>query len=66
MKLKLLGLEWGAAYEEAQPVQITHGQAEVVVYVTEKGDLCVHTVRSECIVRSHSGGSDLEMLVNAS
>lgn len=25
MKVQKLGIEWGAAFEEAQPVLITHG-----------------------------------------
>ena len=63
MKIKKLGLEWGAAFEDASPIRITHNEAEVIIYITESGNLCIHTVRSFATVRSHMGGSDLEMIV---
>ena len=36
MKVQKLGIEWGAAFEEAQPVRITHGDAELIVFVSER------------------------------
>ena len=63
MKIKKLGLAWGAAFEEATPIQITHDGAEVIVYVTERGDLCVHTVRSSWQLSSHNGGSYCKLLI---
>lgn len=41
MKIQKLGIEWGAAHEEAQPVLISHGDARVEIYVTEGNDLMV-------------------------
>ena len=57
MKVKKLGIEWGAAFEEAQPVQITQGEAMIVVYVSEKGELVVRTQNSDWRVTSEVGGS---------
>ena len=57
MKVKKLGIEWGAAFEEAQPVQITQGEAMIVVYVSEKGELVVRTQNSGWRVTSEVGGS---------
>lgn len=65
MKVKKLGLEWGAAFEEATPVQITHGEAEIIVYVTEGGDLCVQTVRADWQLSSHNGGSDCKLIITS-
>ena len=56
---------WGAAFEEATPVQITHGEAEIIVYVTEGGDLCVHTIRADWQLSSHNGGSDCKMIITS-
>ena len=63
MKVKKLGLEWGAAFEEATPVQITHGEAEIIVYVTEGGELCVQTVRAYWRLTSYNGGSDCKLII---
>lgn len=65
MKVKKLGLEWGAAFEEATPIQITQGEAEVIVYVTEGGDLCVQTVRANWRLSSHTGGSDCKLIITS-
>ena len=65
MKVKKLGLEWGAAFEEATPIQITHNEAEVIVYVTEGGDLCVQTVRADWQLSSHNGGSDCKLIITS-
>lgn len=63
--IKKLGLEWGAAFEEATPVQITHGEAEILVYVTEGNDLCVQTVRADWRLTSHHGGSDCKLIITS-
>lgn len=39
MKVKKLGIAWGAAYEEAEPIEIQHGFARVEAYSDEGGDL---------------------------
>lgn len=48
MKLKKLGIEWGAAFEEAQPLQITSQSGEVVlvIYEREDGKLALETFES--------------------
>jgi len=37
MKVKKLGIEWGAAFEEAQPIKITsmNGEDSIIVYERE-------------------------------
>lgn len=65
MKIKRLGLEWGAAHEEAHPVSITHGDAQVTVYVSEGGDLVIHTVRGQWVLSSFNGGSDCKLVVRS-
>lgn len=41
MKIEALGIEWGAAYEEAQPKRISHFGREVEVFVDENHNLVV-------------------------
>jgi hypothetical protein len=41
MKIKRLGIEWGAAHEEAQPVKIKHGAAEFICFISENGEMVV-------------------------
>ena len=41
MKVEHLGIEWGGAYELAQPIKITHHGREILVYVKEGHDLVV-------------------------
>ena len=47
MKITRLGLAWGPAYLEAMPVAITHGEAKIVVYISEGGDLVVETKQAD-------------------
>ena len=37
MKLKRLGIEWGAAYHEAQPVQVTSRNGDTFVMFEREG-----------------------------
>jgi hypothetical protein len=41
MKVQKLGIEWGAAFEEARPIRISHYGREIVVFVNENHDLVV-------------------------
>ena len=65
MKITKLGLEWGAAYEEATPVQITHGDAIVIILVSEGGDLVVQTKGGDWKITSAAGGSDVKLTVRS-
>lgn len=56
MKVRKLGVEWGAAFEKAQPVRITHGDANLIVFVSEKGDLIVQTVHANWHLTSDRDG----------
>jgi len=41
-KLTKKGIEWGAAYEEAQPITLTHGRTVVIeAFVAESGDYII-------------------------
>lgn len=39
MIVRKMGIEWGAAFEEAQPVMVAQGGATFEFFVTEKGEL---------------------------
>ena len=42
LKIKRLGIDWGAAHEEATPVRISSNDAaEIEVYQNEGGDICI-------------------------
>lgn len=41
MKVQKLGLDWGAAYEEAAPVRISHVGAEITAFVNSTGGITV-------------------------
>ena len=41
MKIKKLGIEWGSAFEEAQPVELSHYGRKVLVFVDSNHDLVV-------------------------
>lgn len=55
MNVRKLGMEWGAAHAEAQPVEITHYGRRIVVYVSETHDLIVEA-ENPCVVASLRGG----------
>ena len=37
--MRKMGIEWGAAFEEAHPVAVAHGGATFQFFITEKGEL---------------------------
>lgn len=39
MIVRKMGIEWGGAFEEAQPVAVAHGGATFEFFITEKGEL---------------------------
>ena len=39
MRVVKLGIEWGAAYEEAQPIAIRHAGVQIIIYTKENGDI---------------------------
>ena len=63
MKITKLGLDWGAAYEEATPIRITHGDSVIEVYVSEKHQLVVQAVSARVTTFNHDGRYGLEMIV---
>ena len=63
MKIIKLGLDWGAAYEEATPIRITHGDSVIEVYVSEKHQLVVQAVGARVTTFNHEGRCGLEMIV---
>lgn len=56
MKVKKLGIEWGAAYEEAQPHIVTHEDSDgFEFYVNERHEIVLDLpVKFEVAVR-HNG-----------
>lgn len=55
MKVKKLGLEWGAAHEEAQPVKVSHGTQEIEIFVSEAGQLVIKIAEDVKVKRTASG-----------
>jgi hypothetical protein len=50
MKIKKLGIEWGAAYQEAQPISISHDEQEIFVFITDRGDIQIDMCNDfECV-----------------
>ena len=47
MKVTKLGLEWGAAFEEATPIRITHGEHCIEVFVSENHTLIVQAYHAQ-------------------
>lgn len=41
MKVRAMGLEWGAAFEEAEPIQVSYNGAEYMSWITEGHDLVI-------------------------
>lgn len=41
MKIRKLGIEWGAAYMEAKPINISHGTAMFEAFVSEKNNIVI-------------------------
>lgn len=44
MNIKKLGIEWGAAYQEAQPIAVRTPNARLVMYEAEGGELVIETL----------------------
>ena len=65
MKVRKLGLEWGPAYTVAFPVEITHGDAHVVAFISEKNELVIQTKGAVWKVQSSGNGSDCELVLQA-
>ena len=63
MKITKLGLDWGAAYEEATPIRITHGDSVIEVYASENHRLVVQAVGARVTAFNHDGRYGLEMIV---
>lgn len=49
MKIRKLGLNWGPAYEEAEPVSIEHGDIKVLAFIPENGGMQIQ-LPAEAIV----------------
>ena len=54
MKITKLGLSWGAAYEEAQPIKVSHGTQEIEIFVSEAGQLKIKIADDINIKRTSS------------
>ena len=63
MKIKRLQMEFGPAWEEAQPVRITHGDASILIYLRNGTELVVETERADWKVQSAFGGSDCKLIL---
>ena len=63
MKIIKLGLDWGAAYEEATPIRITHGDSVIEVYVSENHQLVVRAISAHVTTFNRDGRYGLEMIV---
>lgn len=48
MKVRNLGIEWGPAFEEAQPVRVSHAGIAFTVFVSESGELVIRTEAGTC------------------
>lgn len=57
MDIKRLGKEWGAAHEEAQPIEVSYGNARFESFVTENYDLRVNLPSSAKIEWTGNGFS---------
>ena len=55
MKMKRLGIEWGAAHAVAQPVQITNDEVELVIFESERGELVITTSADVLISKTKDG-----------
>ena len=55
LKMQKLGIEWGAAYEEAQPHKITTSNSDCVIFESEKGRLIIETTCSVKITKTSNG-----------
>lgn len=63
MKITKLGIEWGAAYEEATPIRITHGDSVIEVYVSERHQLVVQAFDARVTTfTARDGHCGLEMI----
>ena len=62
MKVQRLGLDWGPAYVEAEPVRITHEDIVVEIFVSERGDLVIRPVGCSAKVEA-TGAGGLQMTV---
>jgi len=62
MKVTRLGLEWGAAFEEATPIRITHGEHCIEVFVSERHTLIVRAYYATAqIFTDREGRTGLEI-----
>lgn len=43
MKIKKLGIEWGAAFEEAQPLRLINENAVATIWQDENGAIIIQT-----------------------
>ena len=56
MKIQRLGLAWGPAYVEAEPVRITHEDIVVEIFVSARGDLVIRPVGCSAKVEATRAG----------
>lgn len=62
MQVKKLGIEWGAAYEEAQPIEVSNGSAKVLIFVSESGDLVIQTSGETMeVILVHGNGFEITL-----
>jgi hypothetical protein len=61
MRITKLDQRWGAAYEEAQPYKITHGDHEIEVYVSENHTLMIELPPQCRIVALQNGKLQIEV-----
>jgi len=63
MKVTKFGIELGAAFEEAEPIEISYGFASITAFINEGGDLVITTKRGQWHIESNSGGSDIRLII---
>lgn len=65
MKLTKLGIEWGPAFTEAQPVRITSrsGAVVAVIYEREDGNIAIETFDSIKLERLAAGTSSGDLRI---
>ena len=55
MKVKRLGIEWGAAFEDAEPIEVSYQGAQFQSFISEGHDLVVELPPEAIIVWTAKG-----------
>jgi len=55
MKVKKLGIEWGPAFEEASPIEVSHNDTKFEVYVNSANNLVLELPTDSTIIWQDDG-----------